>query len=208
MKINGLSRWGISLACICLILSSCHAPYFGPSVAETLKHTDVYAAVSSECTKEDFENIKKVAVIFKPSQTDLANVTDAVAAKVTIELIRLGVAVVEKERVDKLIDEWRVQTKDLDEYNLYKIGNNLGVDAVVSVSVSSVIRHDTYDTGVMGVGYKTTNAVQNASLKIIGCEKGKTMMAISVDYKYGQKPRDAARAMAVIIKDKLQNPFG
>lgn len=207
MKIDGLFRWGL-FACICFILSSCHAPYLGPSVAETLEHTDVYTTVSSGCTKEDFENIKKVAVIFKPSQTDLANVTDAVAYKVTIELMKLGLEVVDKQRVDKLVHEWRVQTKDLDEYNLYKIGNNLGVDAVVSGSVSSVVRYDTYDTGVMGVGYRKTQAVQNASVKIIGCERGETMMAISVDYKHGRKPRDAARAMAFILKDKLQNPFG
>ena len=220
MEINRRPQIGLILLFIAFVLSGCagaiglipSAVQLGAQAAASIEDTDVDSAVSPGITKEDFEKIKKIAVIFdKPQQQQMMNpyqsgdLTSAIADSFTLELMKLGFDVIERQQLTTIIKEQELQLSGLTREKLLEVGQVFGVNAVVTGSVTG---SQSMSTGFMGSNIKMTSLVQNASLKIIGAENARTMMIVTINYKKGQKPNDAAKTIAEILKLKLEDPFG
>lgn len=183
------------------------AIYAGGSIAGSIESADIDAAVSPGVVKEDFEKIKRIAILFDKPQTHAAyrDLTNVVADSIIIELMKLGFDVVERHRLSTIAKEQQLQQTGLLRENLIKVGEVLGVNPVVTGSVTS---SQSCKTEFMGMGSKMANLVQNASLKIISCENARTLMVVTLNYKKGQKPNDAAKSMTAVLKLKIDDPFG
>jgi hypothetical protein len=171
------------------------AIYAGGSIAGSIESADIDAVVSPGVVKEDFEKIKRIAILFDKPQTHAAyrDLTNVVAD------------VVERHRLSTIAKEQQLQQTGLLRENLIKVGEVLGVNPVVTGSVTS---SQSCKTEFMGMGSKMANLVQNASLKIISCENARTLMVVTLNYKKGQKPNDAAKSMTAVLKLKIDDPFG
>lgn len=214
-----LSQWAFFLVCVCFGLSGCgygytaaaylpHALRAGASVADSLEHCDIDVAVSPNCTGADFAKIKKVAVVFTESQGQIGifrDITSTVADSCAIELMKLGFDVIEKQQLGTVTKAHQLQQIGMTQENIREAGKVLGVDAVVT---GTVVASQDIRMGWLGVGTKRQTVVQSASLKIIEAKQARTMMVITVNYKEGQEPRDAARTMAGVLKKKIEDPFG
>jgi len=181
----------------------------GASAAASIEDTDINSAVSPGFTKEDFEKIKRIAVIFNQPEQQMtlqgSNLANSIADSFTVELMNLGFDVIERQQLTSIMNEQQLQLSGLTSDKLLEVGKVFGVNAVVTGSVTG---SQSVSTGFMGSGVKMTSLVQNASLKIIGAENARTMMIITINYKHGQKPNDAARTIAKILKLKIEDPFG
>ena len=133
--------------------------------------------------------------------------TDIMADNLTIEMMKLGIECIERQRLRKVLEEQGLQMSGaVDTDNALKAGKIMGVHAIITGTVQA---SHSVSTGYMGIsGTKMTSLIQSATFKIISCEKADTLMAVSIDYKNGQKPDVAAQSMAQIIKAKLEDPFG
>jgi len=196
--------------CLAAPLLTALAPeaiYTGGSIAGSIESADIDAAVSPGVVKEDFEKIKRIAILFDKPQTHAAygDLTNVVADSIIIELMKLGFDVVERHRLSTIAKEQQLQQTGLLRENLIKVGEVLGVNPVVTGSVTS---SQSCKTEFMGMGSKMANLVQNASLKIISCENARTLMVVTLNYKKGQKPNDAAKSMTAVLKLKIDDPFG
>lgn len=212
-KKSNISHLGLLFLCLFLV-TGCPAVAFipeaimlGASVAGSTESADIDAAVSPGVVKEDFGKIKRIAILFDKPQTHAAygDLTNVVADSITIELMKLGFDVVERQQLSAVVKAQQLQQTGLLGENLIKMGEVLGVNAVVTGSVTS---SQSFKTGFMGMGSKMTHLVQNASLKIISCENARTLMVVTLNYKKGQKPHDAAKSIAAVLKLKIDDPFG
>jgi hypothetical protein len=178
-----------------------------------MEKKSVNAAVSPGVTKGQLEQIKRVAFIFgdnNPTAEALnsGGLTDIMADNMAIEMMKLGYECVEKEKLKKSLEDQGLKINGaLDLENAIKAGKNLGVHAIITGNVTSSA---SYKSSAGLISSKVTSGVQvqSATLKIIGPETGDTFMVVSINYKHGQNVDKAAKSMAQIIKDKLENPFG
>ena len=119
MKINGLSQRGLLFVCLCFVLSGCaYAPALLPmavpagiDVVNALEDADIDSAVSPEFNKDDFKKIKKIVVIFNKRNQDLIDLTNSVSDSLTVELMKLGFDVVERQDLDSAVGEPNLQKK-------------------------------------------------------------------------------------------------
>ncbi|MBN1829791.1 MAG: hypothetical protein JW884_11685 [Deltaproteobacteria bacterium] len=127
----------------------------------------------------------------------------------TLELMGLGYKVVERSSLDKVVSEQKLQMSGLlDPDTASKVGKLVGVDAVILGNVSTSQNMKT-SSGFMGIGAQISNAsvISNATMKIVGVEKGDVLMMVTLSYKNGQQPTEASKAMAIALSEKLKNPF-
>lgn len=171
----------------------------------SIEQTDVNAAVSPGVTKEELSRLKHLAVIFG-SEAQVAyggDITAVVGDNVTLELMKLGFKVSDRQTLKTVLDEQHLQMSGLaDVQTAAKIGKILGADAIVTGNVTSGQKYG------MGYSASTSTVVSSATLKIIGVEKADVLMIVTINYKKGQKPNKAAEAIAQILKQKLEDPFG
>lgn len=180
----------------------------GASAYAAIEKADINAAVSPGVTKEELNQIKHIALVFggeSPTATSAGgDITTIVGDNLSIELMKLGFEVSDRRRLQSVLEEQGLQMSGLAEPKVaIKIGKMIGAQAIVTGAVTG---GQTYHFDMFGRGRMST-IVQNASLKIIGVEKGTTLMAVTISYKKGQNPKVAAESIAAVLKAKLQEPF-
>lgn len=208
------------IAFLLAFLNGCMAAAFlpeaimlGASAVGAIEDASINAAVSPGITKEQLSQIKRVAFVFGEEKSAPGvpfapgGLTDVMADNLTIEMMKLGFECIERQRLRKVLEEQGLQMSGaVDADNAIKAGKIIGVQAVITGSVQS---STSMSMGYMGIGgTKMTTLVQSATFKIIGVEKADTLMIVAINYKHGQKPNVAAESMAMIIKAKLEDPFG
>lgn len=178
-----------------------------------MEKKSVNAAVSPGVTKEQLGQIKRVALIFGEDNSTIeplnsGDLTDIMADNMTIEMMKLGYECVEKGKLKKCLEDQSLKINGtLNLEDAIKAGKNLGVQAIITGNVAS---SSSFQSSTGLISSKVTSGVQvkSATLKIIEPEKGDTLMVVSINYKHGQNVDKAAKSMAEVIKEKLENPFG
>ena len=186
---------------------------------------DVRVALGPRVTMADLQKIKKVAVLFGTGAastgsgarlgSDPAAMLGMLAMRMpgmgsietfndhlVLELLGLGLDVVERKQLDKVTSEQALSLSGLTEADKnVALGKILAVDAIITGNVD--IRQE-YDTGwLFGIGAGMREVVKTATLRMLDVEKGNTLMAISATYSRGGEQQDAARDLADALKKKM-----
>ena len=118
--------------------------------------------------------------------------------------------VIERSSLDKVLSEQKLQLSGLtDPANAESVGKILGIDALIlcNITTSSSMQ---MNTGFMGAGsdFRQSQLVSNASLKIFGVDGGgKVLMMVTLSYKKGQSPSEAAKTISIALSEKIKNPI-
>jgi hypothetical protein len=191
----------------------------GAGAIAGLEDVDLKAAVSPDVKIEDLRKIKRVAVVIGmesqtqanpqlPALTSGGNIINVMADNITLELMKLGYQVIERAQLDKVLSEQGLQMSGIaDPTTASKIGKIMGVDAVVLGNVT-MSQKTQMSSGFMGVGSDITTAqfVSDATMRVVGVEQGNILMIVTLSYKKGQKPTEAAKTMSIALSEKLKNP--
>jgi curli biogenesis system outer membrane secretion channel CsgG len=190
-----------SVLCLCLLgiisLSGC---------------SNISVAVGPRVTQADLRKIKKVAIQLDgggfagmPAFGGLRMMggggSEAFSDHFAVELLRLGIDVVERAQLDKVMKEQALNLGGVTEAEkTIAVGKILAVDALITGSVGM---GQTFSSGyVMGIGAGMQEIVNNASIKIIDVEKGNWLLIITMS---GGKDSvlDTATAFAKALKQKI-----
>lgn len=175
--------------------------------------SNLSVALGPRVTNKDLQKIKKVAVMLEskssgspagfgfttvPSSTGGAAFNDTFS----IELLKLGFEVVERQQLDKVTHEQTMNLSGITEADkTIAVGKVLALDAVITGTVELTTL---YSNGVIfGVGAGVRDVVKNATVKIIDVETGRWLLAMSLaaDNKSGL---DAAKELAKALQEQLQ----
>ena len=190
------------LTCLCLIgaigLSGC---------------SNLSVAVGPRVTQTDLRKIKKVAIQLDGGGSNgmsfggfrmmgMGGNTEAFSDHFAVELLKLGIDVVERAQLDKVMKEQALSLGGVTETEkTIAAGKILAVDALITGSVGT---GQTYSTGyVMGIGAGMHEVVNNASIRIIDVEKGSWLLVITMS---GGKDSvlDTATSFAKALKQKIE----
>lgn len=156
---------------------------------------DVKVAVSPGITVNDLQKVKRIAVVIG-TESHLANI---MADNIALELMNLGFQVIERASLNKILSEHELgMTGLLDTVTVAKAGKILGVDAVVLGNVTTSQKTEV-SSGFMEV-------ISNATMRVVEVEQGNVLIMVTLSYKKGQKPTEAAKTMATALAEKLKNP--
>lgn len=193
-----------SLLCLCLLsaigLSGC---------------SNLSVAVGPKVTQADLRKIKKVAIqLDAGGSAGMPNFggfsrmmggggsTEAFSDHFGVELLKLGIDVVERTQLDKVMKEQALNLGGVTEAEkTIAAGKILAVDALITGSVGM---GQTYSTGyVLGIGAGMNEVVSSASIRIIDVEKGNWLMVITMS---GGKDSvlDTATSFAKALKQKIE----
>jgi hypothetical protein len=192
-----------SLLCLCLVavigLSGC---------------SNLSVAVGPRVTQADLRKIKKVAIQLDGGGSNGmqgfggfrmmmgGGNTEAFSDHFAVELLKLGIDVVERAQLDKVMKEQALNLGGVTEAEkTIAAGKILAVDALITGSVGT---GQTYSTGyVLGIGAGMNEVVNNASIRIIDVEKGNWLMVITMS---GGKDSvlDTATSFAKALKQKIE----
>lgn len=156
-------------------------------------------------TKEHIKKIENVSFLVSSGNNDyftqgLGTVFSDNLAK---EFIKQGYEVVDRESIEDVIAEQKLQTSNFaSRNNLAKIGGILGVQAMFRGSVQS--GHG-FNQGFLGIGAEMKNGVLSASLKLVDTKTAKTILIISATYKKPKSASKVAADMAKAFKDYQAN---
>lgn len=184
----------------------------GGVVATELEDVDVKAALQPYITYEDLQKIRRVAVIIatesqiqtdqQSSSTSSRELINIMLDNITLELMNLGFHVIERISLDKVLSEQGLQlTGAIDARTAARVGKIMGIDAVVLSNI--IIRQKIL--GHIGIGSR--QVISDATMRVVGIEKGDVVMIVTLSYKKGQKPAEAAKTMAIALSQKLKNPL-
>jgi len=192
----------------------------GAGAVAGLENVDVKAAVSSGTTADDLRKIKKVAVVLRAGQVQMnsqlpfamvgGDLTHVMADNIALELMTLGYQVIERASLDKVISEQKLQMSGIaDPVTAAQVGKVLGIDAIVLGNITSSQKTQV-SSGFMGIGSGVSSAqvISNATMKVVGVEQANVIMVVTLSYKKGQPPTEAAKTMAIALSEKLKNPSG
>jgi hypothetical protein len=191
--------------CYGVIAAGQQALSLGTQAYGLIENTDINGAKSPNFTKEDFEEIKKIAISFKKKSnnqqqnaislmgSNSSNLDDVFMDNFSTELMKLGIDVIDRSIMPNLNAET--------QYNGNKL-TDLGVNALVIGSITTT--SNIQSSGFSGV--KMSSLVSNASVKIVNTQNGSTMMSLNVSYKNGQKPVDVAEELAKLLKAVVTYP--
>ncbi|MDI6743856.1 MAG: CsgG/HfaB family protein [Thermodesulfovibrionales bacterium] len=224
------NRVKIFFSCLMLLsLTGCvEAIAYLPSLIEAgggaiagLENVDVKAVVSQGISISDLQKIKKVAVVLGTGNQTQTNpsmafpmtggdLTNVMADNIALELMQLNYIVIERASIDKVLSEQKLQMSGIaDPATAAQVGKILGIDAVVLGNVTSSQKTQ-ISSGFMGIGSGITSAqvISNATMKVVGIEQANVIMMVTLSYKKGQSPTEAAKTMAIALTEKLKNPAG
>jgi len=201
---------GLIIVCGLILLAGC---------------ADVRVALGPRVTQADLQKIKKVAVLFgagaapASSGSQLGGDPTAMLGMLAmrmpgmgsvetfndhlvLELLGLGLDVVERKQLDKVTSEQALSLSGLTEADKnVALGKILAVDAIITGNVD--IRQE-YDTGwLFGIGAGMKEVVKTATMRMLDIEKGNTLVAISATYSRGEEQQDVARDLADALKKKM-----
>ncbi len=188
---------------------------------------DVRVALGPRVTQADLQKIKKVAVLFgagaAPAGSGARLGGDPTAMlgmlamrmpgmgtesietfndHLVLELLGLGLDVVERKQLDKVTSEQALSLSGLTEADKsIALGKILAVEAILTGTID--IRQE-YDTGwIFGIGAGMKEVVKTATMRMLDVEKGNTLVAISVSYPRGETQQDAARDLVDALRKKM-----
>lgn len=215
------------LCVISLFLAGCYTlAAYAPSLVQAgagaiadaiagMENVDLNSAMSPGVSKDDLSKIKRIGVVLGASQSQTGtqmpvfkmgdDLTMVMSDNIALELMKLGFEVIERSSLDNVLSEQKLQMSGLaDPTAAAKIGKILGIDAVVLGNVTTSQKVQT-SMGFMGVGadVTTTSVVSNATMKIVGVEQGKVLTIVTLSYKKGQKPTEAAKTMAIALSEVI-----
>ncbi len=201
---------GLIIVCGLILLAGC---------------ADVRVALGPRVTQADLQKIKKVAVLFgagaAPAGSGARLGGDPTAMlgmlamrmpgmgsvetfndHLVLELLGLGLDVVERKQLDKVTSEQALSLSGLTEADKnVALGKILAVDAIITGNVD--IRQE-YDIGwLFGIGAGMKEVVKTATMRMLDVEKGNTLVAISATYSRGEEQQDVARDLADALKKKM-----
>jgi len=213
---------GLSICLLSLSMAGCYAALaYAPSLLQAgagaiagLEDVDVKSSVAKG---SDLKMIKRMAVVLGSSSTTTqqqinvwgsSDLTEVMSDNLVLELMNMGYELVERSSLEKVLSEQKLQMSGLsDPETAAKVGKILNVDAIVlgSVTTSQEMK---ISGGFMGIGAGTTakSVVSNATMKIVDIKKGNIAMIVTLSYKKGQPPTEAAKTMAIALAEKLKNP--
>jgi len=198
--------WGCLVAYEAAMLGSLAADALG-----RVEKAKIDAAVSPGVTKEQLNQINKVAFIFENTTPgDLlgsGGLTDIMLDNLTLEMMKLGYECIEKQKIKSSLEANGMQlTEPIDLQKSLEAGKIIGIHAIITGNIKAST--STSSGGFFSGSFSQNTLIQNATMKIIGVEKGDVLMVVAINYKKGKKPDDAAKSMANILKAKLENPLG
>lgn len=201
---------GFIIVCGLLLLAGC---------------ADIRVALGPRVTQADLQKIKKVAVLFGAGAastgsgshigSDPTAMLGMLAMRMpgmgsvetfndhlVLELLGLGLDVVERKQLDKVTSEQALSLSGLTEADKnVALGKILAVDAIITGNVD--IRQE-YDTGwLFGIGAGMKEVVKTATMRMLDVEKGNTLVAVSATYSRGQEQQDVAKDLADTLKKKM-----
>jgi len=178
----------------------------GATAYQSIEQADINAAVVSDVSQRELRQIKRVAVFLgRENQEEpygrIGDLGAVVGDNLCVQLSKRGFQVRDGSKVKRSIVA-KLAGAGYTSPRIAAIGKALGVQAIVTGNVTAA-QHKSY--GVLGVGRMNT-VVQSASMKIIGVKNRKTLMIVTINYKVGQNPNTAAEGIAIVLKEKLENP--
>lgn len=182
---------------------------------KTSVHT-VNSALSLGVSNVDLNKIKRIGVVLGTSQAQTGtqapvfkmgdDLTMVMSDNIALELMKLGFEIVERSSLNNVLDEQKLQISGLtDPATAAKVGKILGIDAIVLGTVTTSQKYQT-GGGFMGIGADVTMAsvVSNATMKIVGVDRGTVLTIVALSYKKGQKPTEAAKTMAIALSQVIK----
>jgi hypothetical protein len=176
--------------------------------------SNLSVAVGPKTTQADLRKIKKVAIQLDAGGfAGMPNFggfrmmggggsTDAFSDHFAVELLKLGIDVVERTQLDKVMKEQALNLGGVTEAEkTIAAGKILAVDALITGTVGM---GQTYSMGyVMGIGAGMHEVVGNASIRMIDVEKGNWLLVITMsDGK--DSVLDTAKSFAKALKQKIE----
>lgn len=170
-----------------------------------LENVDVKAAVSPGVTPDELLRVRRVAVVLGEGQNQaVGDLIDIMSDNVALELMNLGFQVIERQSIGKVLSEQKLQMSGLvDASTAVKIGKMIGVDAVVLGNVTTVQRTEMKQDTRNARSVVTITIVSNATMRVVGVERGNVLMIVTISYKEGQNPAEATKIMALTLSEKL-----
>ena len=176
--------------------------------------SNLSVAVGPKITQADLRKIKKVAIQLDASGfAGMPNFggfrmlggggsTEAFSDHFAVELLKLGIDVVERTQLDRVMKEQALNLGGVTETEkTIAAGKILAVDALITGTVGM---GQTYSMGyVMGIGAGMHEVVGNASIRMIDVEKGNWLLVITMsDGK--DSVLDTAKSFAKALKQKIE----
>lgn len=173
-----------------------------------MENVDLNSAMSPGISKDDLNKIKRISVVLGASQSQTGtqapvfkftmgdDLTIIMSDNIALEFMKLGFEVIERSSLDRVLSEQNLQMSGLaDPVTAAKVGKILGIDAIV---LGNLTTRQRYETGTM------VSVVSNATIKIVGVEQGKVLTIVTLSYKKGQNPTEAARTMAIALSQVIK----
>ena len=171
----------------------------------------VDAAVSPGVTKEQLNQVKRVAFAFEEDNpVEMAvsgELTDVMADTLIMEMLKLGFECIDNQKIKNTLEEEGIQINGKVKLeNALKAGKALGIQAIITGNFKTSSAASA--SGIFSTKITSTSKIQSAALKIIGVENSDILMVVTINYKHGKNPDAASKTIAKVIKAKLENPFG
>jgi len=219
--LGSLSLCLLSLSLVGCLYAAAYLPEMvsgGAGVVAGLEHVDVNSSVAKGVKPSDLKMIKRIVVVLGSANTPqqqagpwgTSDLSKTMSDSLVLNLINRGYETVERYNLEKVLSELKLQIRDItDPENAVKVGKKLNVQAIILGSVTKSQQMRT-SSGFLAANINTTAkaVISNATLKVIDTKTGKLVMIITLSYKNGQSPAEAAKTIAIALDAKLKNPFG
>jgi len=159
-------------------------------------------------TQADLRKVKKVALHLDAVSPGgfggfqiVGSGQESFSAHFAVELLKMGIEVVERAQLDKVMKEQALNLGGVTESDkTIAAGKILAVDALVTGTVGM---GTTYSMGFYGIGSGVHEVVNSASVKMIDVEKGNWLLIITVAEGRDSVPV-TARSFATALKEKIE----
>lgn len=217
------------LLALCAYLTGCAAvavtPFVGAAAVKDTAEVDI--AVSPGISKKTLESIRRISVFLesegRTTQHTLPPAGTAVSASfksnagptqkhelldqlvndyVGLGLMKIGYDIVERRRLETVVEEQALQqTGLLDQNHLIKAGKVLGLQAIV---LGSYIPSQKLNIGVLKGG-GITHTIKQASFKLVGIEEARTLIMVIVSYGgAGGNFKEVSEHISMLIAEQLK----
>ncbi len=178
----------------------------GAMAYQSVEKAEISATVAAGVTDKELQKIKRIAILLGQesdisSSGKIGDLKAVVGDNLSIQLTKVGFLICDASKLKKSTLSNLAKT-GYSTHNVVAAGRALGVQAIVTGNVT-VAQHSSF--GMLGVGRMNT-VVQSVSMKVIGVEKADTLIVVTANYKVGQNPEAAAKGIALVLKEKLENP--
>ena len=178
----------------------------GAMAYQSVEKAEINATVAAGVTDKELQKIKRIAILLGQesdisSSGKIGDLKAVVGDNLSIQLTKVGFLICDASKLKKSTLSNLAKT-GYSTHNVVDAGRALGVQAIVTGNVTAA-QHSSF--GMLGVGRMNT-VVQSVSMKVIGVEKADTLIVVTANYKVGQNPEAAAKGIALVLKEKLENP--